>query len=544
MEGKMIKRFQLGKVVAMLIVFALVLSVLTIMTPTARADTEPNDDFDQAETITAGIHGGSVDVRDAVDPYDYYEITVNAGQTLSVGLVPASTLAASVSLYNPTRTQVTYEYGAKAEILNTSWTTNSQEPSYVYYILISAEQYLGAGTYGTYTMNVSLISQDDAGSGGDAGDTFGAATTIASANGTYTGFVKDDDVDDYYKLNVTAGQTLSVKVTPAITLGAELWLFDGTTMTEKAYTWGWEGEIIETSWTTNSEQPTYLFYMRVKAGSPLGAGTYGTYTVNVSLICQDDAGSEGDAGDTLATATEIATGTYSGFLKDDDVYDCYETIQNVILGQGIYITITPEETLGVELWLYDKNKNERDYAFGSMGAIARLSDSQVPETGTYYIRIKRHSEGTYSVAVSIEPTIGTPTQEPPANNVYPDEDVTVSVSVTSVHNTVSNVTLYYRTDEGIWANVSMTLNEGTGLWDGIIPGFDNCTWVSYKIQAYNDKGDYFEQDNAGGYYTYHVIPEFPQTIILPLLMIISLLAIVLGKKLQWTKTQNKELATT
>jgi len=59
-----------------------------------------------------------------------------------------------------------------------------------------------------------------------------------------------------------------------------------------------------------------------------------------------------------------------------------------------------------------------------------------------------------------------------------------------------------------------------------IGGYENCTWLKYKIIAYDNSGNRAVNDNHGHSYVYHVIPEFPSALILPLFMIATLLAVM------------------
>ncbi|MCP8315321.1 MAG: pre-peptidase C-terminal domain-containing protein [archaeon] len=71
---------------------------------------------------------------------------------------------------------------------------------------------------------ITAVPQDDAGSGGDAGDDFDTATQISA--GSYEGFVEDFDINDYYKIHVSAGNTINVTMTPSGGSNFDLKLFD------------------------------------------------------------------------------------------------------------------------------------------------------------------------------------------------------------------------------------------------------------------------------------------------------------------------------
>jgi hypothetical protein len=57
-------------------------------------------------------------------------------------------------------------------------------------------------------------------------------------------------------------------------------------------------------------------------------------------------------------------------------------------------------------------------------------------------------------------------------------------------------------------------------YQATIPGYEYCTWVTYKIEACDIVGNNAIRDNDGYSYKYHVIPEFPSVAILILLMLL------------------------
>jgi len=126
------------------------------------------------------------------------------------------------------------------------------------------------------------------------------------------------------------------------------------------------------------------------------------------------------------------------------------------------------------------------------------------------------------------PEIGEPVQDP-LENVEPHQTVTVTVNVTDLGTGVYNVTLWYSIDNGIiWTPQNMT-EIFPGTYRTTIPGYENCTWVTYKIVAYDNAGNNATEDNLGYYHKYHVIPELSSAMRLSLLMILSITAITLAK---------------
>jgi len=139
----------------------------------------------------------------------------------------------------------------------------------------------------------------------------------------------------------------------------------------------------------------------------------------------------------------------------------------------------------------------------------------------------------------IKPNISDPWQDPPPDNVQPNQNVTVWVNVTDYGSGIKNVTLWYSLDNGTtWEPpVNMTAlpipSDATITYEATIPGYGNCTWITYKIIAHDNAGNNAIKDNNGFYYKYHIIPEFPSiTILLLMLVVISIIVSVKRKVLR------------
>ena len=75
-----------------------------------------------------------------------------------------------------------------------------------------------------------------------------------------------------------------------------------------------------------------------------------------------------------------------------------------------------------------------------------------------------------------------------------------------------------------------TPSDTTITYEAKIPGYENCTWITYKIVAYDNAGNNATKDNNGYYYKYHIIPEFLSNTILHLLMILLAIALIFTRK--------------
>jgi hypothetical protein len=127
------------------------------------------------------------------------------------------------------------------------------------------------------------------------------------------------------------------------------------------------------------------------------------------------------------------------------------------------------------------------------------------------------------------PQIDTPIQTP--TSVPPNTAVLVSVNVTDPISGVKSVTLNYTTDNGnTWTSLTMTMNPTSGRYEASIPGEAAGTSVKYKIDASNYAGNSGTNNNAGSYFPYVVVPEFPATTTMLLVFAIASLTAVIARK--------------
>lgn len=175
-------------------------------------------------------------------------------------------------------------------------------------------------------------TQNDAGSGGDAGDSFDSATPVTFP-GAFTGRVDryNDDTDDYYRFFLDAGASLT------LTLVAQ-----GATLAQPAEILDPNGVLVDAGLPGLGSLHRNLvrlevqhalvageYRLHVAASLPVASTRY-DYSVCaepcVDDVPQSDAGSGGDAGDALAEATRVEpSGRYYGYLvgsgvDDDDYY--------------------------------------------------------------------------------------------------------------------------------------------------------------------------------------------------------------------------------
>ncbi len=134
------------------------------------------------------------------------------------------------------------------------------------------------------------------------------------------------------------------------------------------------------------------------------------------------------------------------------------------------------------------------------------------------------------------PDIDTPVQVPEV----PDdgEAVTVSVNVTDADSGVrpDGVILSYRIDGGAWNNITMSKTTGD-TYEGIIPGLPAGTQVEYMITARDYANNEAVEDDAGQYYIFTVIGEFPTWQILALTLLLTGIILVIIRRRRQNDTR-------
>lgn len=143
-------------------------------------------------------------------------------------------------------------------------------------------------------------------------------------------------------------------------------------------------------------------------------------------------------------------------------------------------------------------------------------------------------EAVYFAVDITPPNITNVSQNPPKNNVLPEDEVKINATVTDALSEVKKVTLIYSyaNTSGMWIRVVDMTNLEGNIWNATIPAFPYCTNVTYTIMAEDKAGNTITTLEMGFEYKYHVIPEFQTAIIMPLFMIATLLTVIVYKRKQ------------
>ncbi len=214
------------------------------------------------------------------------------------------------------------------------------------------------------------------------------------------------DVHDFYRFSVCAGQTIS-----------------GSMTTNESYLY----ELLD-----HEGNPVSNGYTAVESGYHYihiydnGATGFGEYFFDVTISGQNDANLGFDAGDTISTANHVAPGVYTGYLDMNDWEDWYSF--DVTNGDGIFITVEPHTRSDYDIYLYNPSDEQVYYAqYYGEDTLEYPADV----TGTWKIKIdifpgwdtSKYAEDYYyygSGYYDLEISIGGTANPPPALQSQPE----------------------------------------------------------------------------------------------------------------------------
>jgi hypothetical protein len=164
--------------------------------------------------------------------------------------------------------------------------------------------------------------------------------------------------------------------------------------------------------------------------------------------------------------------------------------------------------------------------------------ANIVDTSNYYLGPQPTGENDTS-----SPEIGI-LMRTPEGDISEYCDVTVSVNITDIDGGVKNATLQYTLNNGTdWISIPMTLNLSdysnslSVSYYGVIPGQPNCTWVCFRVVAYDYAWNIANRNGESPYCPYHVVPEFPSITLILVLTILSLFATALTKNMHRRKSR-------
>lgn len=323
--------------------------VLILIPGNIFADSEPNDNFNNAEEIMPGSYIGTLNASDTVD---YYEIQFGPSSIVTITYYSDAVGGQQkLYFYNPSQIQIlTLASGGNNVVSDTYYLANETTVNY-WYIKIEA---LSSIEYGNYSFSIIVDTQDDGGSGGDVAMDYNYAFEILSGFDV-TGILMDLDTSDTYKIYLESSSILTIDFSSDADIGEQkLHLFNPTKNEVLVLSSSNYAIVIDMYYLANETAPDYWF-IKVNAADNT---EFGNYSFSVFVDVQDDMFSGGDVAKDYDNAYEIIPELeVYGVINDLDTADMYK----ILLRGGFIVTInyTSDAAPGEQkLKLYNPTLNE------------------------------------------------------------------------------------------------------------------------------------------------------------------------------------------
>ncbi|NHJ86348.1 MAG: hypothetical protein FK734_12865, partial [Asgard group archaeon] len=239
----------------------------------------------------------------------------------------------------------------------------------------SADNQMVSSELTTPDFEIQEFTENDAGSGGDAGDSFAFATEITQ--GDFNGTLTTSD-SDYYSFTVFQGVIINVSMTPLnLSLDFDLTLYSP-----------------ENGYLASNPKGTGLQEMIIYSTSSSGnfkisittaVEHVGNYSFSLYLTAQNDFNTGGDAGSYNNEATLIGSGNANGTMVDNsDINDFY--LISLDKGEIIDIFLNCSSTTDINLHLWDIEGIE----IGSSTRLVGFNESMyyaISRSGDYRIQL-------------------------------------------------------------------------------------------------------------------------------------------------------------
>jgi hypothetical protein len=182
----------------------------------AASGDDAGDALGQAVALGAGTYSGQIGDTDGED---WYTFSVPDAQVLSVSLtVQPGAESVCVAVYDADQNEIWSEYDVAAKKTVSKSYVVAADAGGSYYVQVFSGK-------GSYQFTVEFAAQDDAASGGDAGNDLSSALQIEL--GAFSGTMGDTDTDDWYALALPESGTVDL----TFELGngdatATVWVYD------------------------------------------------------------------------------------------------------------------------------------------------------------------------------------------------------------------------------------------------------------------------------------------------------------------------------
>ncbi len=176
--------------------------------PDAGTKRDAGNDFGRATPVYPGEcidntpGRGRTGTLTSTDVQDWYFFSICQGQEVTLTLTPQSGFNFDLYLIDNSQLELISSTNPGSDPEMISYTA-----TYTGFLYLKLLYTSGTGT-GGYTFSITMITQNDAGSGYDASDEFVSALPLTP--GSYAGYLDRDDPYDYYKFTIQANKGIHV----------------------------------------------------------------------------------------------------------------------------------------------------------------------------------------------------------------------------------------------------------------------------------------------------------------------------------------------
>jgi len=346
------------------------------------------------------------------DDWDVYSVQVPDMYEIEASLSwNTSSNDFDFGLFDESESQVDASFTSNPETIDSSSLGNST--AYIVVQATTGEEDYELSVTLTNLSSTPAFNQNDANSGGDAGNAFSQALALPVTNGTYYGWASDnDDSWDVYSVQVPYMQGIEAFLSwNTSSNDFDMGLYDES-QTQLDSSFNSNPETVQ-SGSANVSNTTVYIVVQATTGEE-------DYTLWVDLVNQtpnpilnqNDANSGDDAGDDFSSSTPLPSvnGTYYGWISDsdgdgdgiaDDEEDYYSLYVPAM--HSIEVSLSWNNSDDYDLTLYDQGQSYLDSSLFSNPEVVDSGSTNVSDT-TVYINVLSYSgEGDYTLVVSLIP---------------------------------------------------------------------------------------------------------------------------------------------
>ena len=376
----------------------------------AGSGSDAGSDASTAISLTAA--NGTVDgwISDQWDSDDWYSVTVPTDRYMFVDIISfanASFYGSYISILDSAGSTIDSDWGNTWSTVSTNGSSVGGQTIYI--------QMHSSSDEGDYNFSYNFAStagqpgsnQDDAGTGGDAGNSAASATnlTVPVTGGNYTGWASSNwDTEDWYRITIPVNHTIWADVSWTNTSAdLDLYMYDSTGLTTIDYAAGSANpEMVSANGTSVGGADILL---RVRAYSGDSNYTMSIGMENVTGVPtsgnQNDANTGGDAGDNTTYATDLpqTNATWWGWISNsDDRYDYYRI--NITGDYAIQASLDWNNTDDYDIFLLDSSGSVIEYSFFDHPENVSSGSTNVSNS-TVFVQVDAWSgEGEYSLTLN------------------------------------------------------------------------------------------------------------------------------------------------